>query len=559
MIGAAYIERILYESGIRHIFGYPGSMMLRIMDTVYKKGRITFHQMFHEQAASFAASGYARASGEIGVVLVTSGPGAINALAGVADAYLDSIPLLCITGQDNSNNVLRKNGARMNGFQDIRIADIARPIVKYSVMVKTQEEMIYELEKALYIANEGRKGPVLIDIPMDFQYLEMPDKILRFFPENRNEGSDCDITLIASRLMQAKRPLVLVGGGVRWANVGADLNAFLSKTGLEAVVTLNGIDSGINAYGFSGLFGSIYANMAIYCSDLIIALGTRLGNRQVGKNISDYTHADIVHVDIDKTELGRIFANEVRVFNNLSFVIKALNNWELKAQYEVPDRWKKQLLEWKEEYRESRYTIKPNDGINPINFVKTIVDCLQAGSIIVADVGQNEMWTAQGIDRIGELRFLCSSGYGSMGFSLPAAIGASYVYDDRKVVAFMGDGGFHMNMQELEYIKLHRNNIKIIVFNNNTLGMMREVQRVHYDHKYYGSNTAEFQCPDLRKIAYAYDIPYYIVEKESDFDITKWLENNNPCIVDCRVNMDCQMKNRYDDMELIKEAKLLFE
>lgn len=558
MIGAEYIENVLYEAGIRHVFGYSGSMMLRIMDTIYQKDRITFHQMFHEQAASFAANGYARISGSIGVALVTSGPGAINVLAGIADAYLDSIPLLCITGQDNSHNVLRRNNARMNGFQDIKIADIVKPIVKYSVIIKSQKEIVYELEKAIYIANEGRKGPVLVDIPMDFQYLKMPEDIFHFAIKKKRRRLECDIGMITRRLMQAKRPLILIGGGVRLAHIGEELGEFLSRTHIDAVTTLNGIDSGIKAYGFSGLFGCLYANIAVYCADLIIALGTRLGQQQVGKSISDYTQADIIHVDIDKAELGRVFEQEIKIHEDLSSVVQALNKWRTKTQYEVPREWREKLLEWKEMYSNNRYKIKTDGGVDPIMLVKEITSSLPIDSIITADVGQNEMWTAQGIVRIGESRFLCSSGYGSMGFSLPAAIGASYANPNRDIVAFMGDGGFQMNMQELEYLKLHQINIKLIIFNNNTLGMMREVQRAHYDGKYYGSNINEFQCPNLKKIADAYNMPYYLVEKNSDLNVMEILCNTKSCIVDCRVNIDCQMKNRYDDVDRIKEASLCF-
>lgn len=556
MIGSDCIENLLYQHGVRHVFGYSGSMMLRIMDSIYRKGRIEFHHTFNEQGAALAADGYARMTGKLGVVLVTSGPGAINALAGVADAYLDSVPLLCITGQDYSSHVQCCNGARMNGFQDLDIAAISKTITKYSVQIQSQGEMGYEMEKAMEIAVSGRKGPVLVDIPMDFQFMEMPESVLRYFGEADGgpmQPTIDQIHMLTEQLQIAQRPLIITGGGTRMAGASRELSTLVERTGIPLVCTLNGLDCGAPIYGFAGMFGKTYANLTIKSADLIIAIGVRFGNQQVGKLPVDYTSAQILHIDVDKSELGRIFKEETGVLADAKVFLQKLQEWADAYSYRIPAKWEQILQDWKKELSGRDY-VNCQELMDPVHVVQTLCKHASVNDVVVADVGQNEMWTAQGFVTGKGLRFLCSSGYGTMGFSLPCAIGASYANSTGSIYSFMGDGGFQMNMQELAFLKLHPRRLKCIVFNNGTLGMMREVQKLYYDSKFYGNNEADFFCPDLQALAHTYDLHYFLLSCNDNKKIYEEIAAcQEPCIVDCRVSRDSREHSRADDASLLNE------
>lgn len=549
---AEYIAAFLVKNNVKHIFGYAGSAMLKILEEIMNTGKLEYHQNFHEQAASFCADAYARVSGMVGVALVTSGPGAVNSLAGIADAYFDSVPLIVISGQDYSHNILGDNGkVRQIGFQDLDIVSVASPITKYAKLISDPEEILYELEKAYHIATTGRKGPVLLDVPIDIQFKEMEESKLKHY-EKATETISVqlkDIDLVYNTLQEAKRPVVLAGGGIRLASAEEELESFVQRTTIPVIATLNGVDAYYQKYGFSGLYGHTYANMALYNADTILVFGARIGQRQIGKIAEEYTQAKkIVQVDIDENELGRAVPKAIGVKADLKEFLTALNkrmdigpNLGLK-DWNICLNNKKKELYYRDEVNK--------EGLDPVRFIKEISEMIPENAVITADVGQNQMWVNQGLLLKKGQRVLNSSGYGSMGFSLPAGIGASYVQSKPVVLAFMGDGGFHMNMQELEYLKLHRPNVKCIVFNNNTLGMMREVQKRYYREHYYGSNIQDFQCPNLRLLAETYGLDYLYIEKQVDtVAFGKALENDKPYLIECRIQFDSELINRYDELQ----------
>ena len=543
MIVATYIANFLKENGITHVFGYDGSMMLKIADEISLLKGIDFYQGFHEQASSFAADAYARIKRDIGVLLVTSGPGAINALAGCADAFMDSIPMLIITGQDRLEHIKGNPGVRLNGFQDLDVVNVARPITKYAVQITDASRLAYELEKCLFIAMEGRRGPVLIDVPMNVQFWDIPTEMEHFLPDKTDAVINKEVvSSILERLYRAKRPVIIAGGGIRIASAEENLEQFAEMTKIPVVTTLNGHDAYSKSIGSSGLYGLPEANLAIYHADVVLALGVRFGQQQVGKLIDEYTKADIIHVDIDAKELGRVLRPVISLCADAKDFLTGICNDIDVMKLQCYDNWNQQIYTWRSKYENDLYVNKA--GIEPVKLVRLIGNNCPDDAVFTNDVGQNTMWVCQGLLPKGNQRLLTSSGYASMGFSLPAAIGAKMAEPDRVVISFSGDGGFQMNLQELQFVKLHKLNIKFVVFNNNTLGMMREVQRVYYNNNYVGSNVNEFICVDLEKIAVLYELDYLVIYEESDFAFVKEvLSSSKAAIIDCRLPIDTYLRN----------------
>lgn len=558
MIVARYIAEFLRDKGITHVFGYDGSMMLKIADEISLTDGIEYYQGFHEQASSFAADAYGRVLHKMGVVLVTSGPGAVNALAGCADAYLDSIPLMIITGQDRLAHLENNPGVRLNGFQDLDIVSIAAPITKYAVQITEPGKIGYELEKAFHIANEGRKGSVLIDVPMDIQFEEVPEEFSHFYPEENQGGvvKQEIITDICNEIYASEKPVIIAGGGIHTADAEKELFEFVSKTDIPTVTTLNGHDACSLSLGSSGFYGLPEANLALYNADLLIALGTRFGEQQAGKFVNEFTHAKVIHIDIDEKELGRVLPQFMSVQADVKKLLGLLN--ESIERKRIPDynKWKACIFNWKERYKEDLHV--NNEGIDPLRLVEYIGEHLPEDAIFTNDVGQNTMWVCQGLIPKGRQRLVTSSGYASMGFSLPAAIGAKMACPDQVVVSFSGDGGFHMNLQELQFVKLHALDIKFVVFNNNTLGMMREVQKIYYNNNYVGSNEKEFTCVDLKKVAELYDLEYLAISSETEFiRVGEALNDSKAIIIDCRLPMDTHLKNWKEFMQEHPEAMVI--
>ncbi len=539
-----YIAKFLKEHNVNHIFGFQGSAMLKMLDEIVDVG-IEYIQNFNEQASSFGADAYGRING-IGAAIATSGPGSVNLIGGIANAYFDSVPVIFITGQDYSSGILAQNGARQNGFQDMDIVSMVKPITKYAVLVDKAENIKYELEKAYYYATEGRKGAVLIDVPIDIQFKEIDEKNLKCFEKPVEKEADYKIDEVISLLNKSKSPLILAGGGIRGANTIEEFRTFIKESKIPVVTTLNGIDTSENIIGFSGLYGNSEANLAVKNADLIIALGARFSLKQIGKKKEQYnTNAKIIHVDIDKTEINRTFMNEeISVIADLKEFLEKINKQKLNLNIKT---WTNQVQHWKNLYKDTVCVSKK--FVDPVKFVREISQYADSNTVFTADVGANQMWVAQGLRLKEKQRLLNSAGFGAMGYSLPAGIGASYLA--KEVISFTGDGGFQMNLQELNTLSLRRNNLKCVIFNNNNLGLMRDVQSRYYNNHFYGNNEKEFTCPNIKKLADTFNLNYIKIETENDFPLLENVfDNNVPYLIDVIIDKDTIPLNRYDDEAL---------
>ncbi len=554
---AAYIAQFLVEKNVRHVFGFQGGAILKLVDEMIATGKIAYVQNYHEQASAFAADAYARVTGGLGVALATSGPGATNLITGIANAQLDSIPTLFITGQDYTANVTRGNGARQNGFQDLDIVSLVRPITKYATMVTDPTRIRYELEKAYDAAVSGRPGAALLDIPIDVQFQEIDLSLLEgFAPEVPPcPLSSLHIPKIIEAIRQAKRPVILVGGGTRIARATEEVRHLALRTGIPVIGTVNGLDVVEGTYGYAGLHGNSCANMAVQNADLLIACGVRFGQRQVGKKPENYTSARVIHIDIDENELGRIFPDELAIQADLKPFLAALNA-ALATESEADYRgWHHQIRQWQQRYRSNAH-LNP-EGLDPVRAVEALMPLFSADTIFTSDVGQNQMWVAQGFSLKQGQRLLNSCGHGSMGYSLPAAIGAKTAFPHRPVICFTGDGGLQMNLQELMFLGHRRAGVKCIVFNNNTLGMMREVQARYYQGHYYGANRDEFACVNLEKLAHTYDLAFArVTQLEEIATLAPLLQSDEPAIIELLIPFDSKLSNLYDEAACFERERI---
>lgn len=543
---AEYIASFLKKIGIKTIFGYQGSAMLKMLDEIVGRG-ISYVQNFNEQASGFSANGYARVIEDLGVAIATSGPGAVNLLGGISDAYCDSVPVMYITGQDYSQNLIKKNRARQNGFQDLDIVSMVKPITKYATMISEPQLIRYELEKAYYFAISGRKGPVLIDVPIDIQFqIVDEDKLEGFVQESIDDSIsvfDSTISDVILLIEKSKKPVIVAGGGVRLSKASLELDFFSNKTGIPIVSTLNGLDVSSDMTGFAGLYGNTAANLVIKNADLIIGLGTRFAQQHTGKKRELYNaDAKIIHIDIDESEIGRSYLNpNISIVADLKSFFNAINRKEINTNFR---EWHNQIEDWKIRYYDT--ICCSNKNVDPILLVREVSKYASEETVFVSDVGANQMWVAQALRKKGRQRIINSAGYGVMGFSLPASIGASYIRDD--VISFMGDGGLQMNIQELNTLSLHNNNVKCFIFNNNNLGLMRCLQKKYYSSHFYGNNKYEFSCPNIRKLADLYNLPYSRIESDFDLSVVREvLDTRGPCLVDVCIDKDVFPLTKYDD------------
>ncbi len=502
-----YLAAFLAEYGVTHIFGYPGGAVTHILDSLCKREDIGFVGTCHEQAAAFAAEGYARIKNDIGVAFATSGPGATNLITGIGSAFFDSVPCLYITGQVNTYEYKGDLSVRQLGFQETDIVSVVKPITKYAVRITEPDTIKYELQKAISVAKSKRPGPVLLDIPMDIQRAEIDPDRLSGYEEPEKEPADCSWLPAAAEFIEnAVRPVILVGGGVRAAKASALLERFAKKTGIPVVSSLMGLDAcaGIeNSFGLIGAYGNRYGNFALANSDLILSLGSRLDSRQTGTDVESFARrARLIRVDIDENELKRrVKPDELSIRMDAGDFLRAISEAPEAVPRVKTDDWLKTVKGYREKYP----SFSADDFKNPNYIVREISKMAGEDDIICLDVGQNQMWAAQSFELKRGQRLLTSGGMGAMGFSLPAAVGAHYAAPGRSVIAFSGDGGFQMNIQELELVKRNRIPIKMIVMNNRALGMIRHFQEMYFEGRYGGTVTG-YTAPDFCKIAGAYGI-----------------------------------------------------
>lgn len=482
MTGADIFFESLRKEGVEKIFGYPGGATIKLYEKLYDVKFLEHILTRHEQGATHAADGYARVSGKVGVVLVTSGPGATNTVTGIANAYMDSVPLVIFTGQVPSH--LIGNDA----FQEADIVGITRPITKHNFLVRDVKDLASTIKKAFYIAATGRPGPVLVDLPKDviaaeceFEYPETVE-IRGYKPTLK--GHSNQIKKAAEVIRNAKRPLLYVGGGVIMANASKELTEFAKKNNIPVTNTLLGLGSfpGTDPQflGMLGMHGTYYANQAVSNCDVLIAVGARFDDRVTGNTKTFAKEAYKIHIDIDPTAIDKNVAIDLPIVGNAKEILTEL----LKELSDKPreEAWFKQIEDWKDacplEYK------RPDNELRTQFVIEKISEKTKGEAIIISDVGQHQMWIAQYYKFNNPRSHVSSGGLGTMGFSIPAAVGVAFAIKDRPIFSISGDGGFQMNMQELITAAYHKLPIKFFIMNNCFLGMVRQWQELFHEEKY---------------------------------------------------------------------------
>lgn len=539
--GARILLECLSRLGINEIFGYPGGAVIPIYDELYSFKGIKHYFARHEQGAVHEADGYARSTGKVGACLATSGPGATNLVTGIMTAHMDSIPLLVITGQVSSS-LLGKDA-----FQESDIVGITVPITKNNYLVQDIKDLPRILKEAYYIASTGRPGPVLVDIPRDIQLQEIPydefNKIYEnhFSLEGYNpvyEGHKGQIKTAIKMIKDSKKPLIIAGAGILKAHAYEELKEFVEKTNIPVAMTLLGLGSFSGnhelALGMIGMHGTTYANYAANEADLIIAAGMRFDDRVTGNPQKFVPNAKIIHIDIDPAEIGKNKLIDVPIVGDLKSVLKDFNEKVPKASH---DEWLKYIKKLKKDYS-LKYRKTEDDILIPQEILSEI-DKITKGNVIVAtDVGQHQMWAAQYLTFNNPYSILTSGGAGTMGFGLPAAIGAQVANPNKKVLAVVGDGGFQMTFQELMLIKEYNLPVKIFIINNSYLGMVRQWQELFHEKRY--SSVDLSYNPDFIKIGEAYGIKSIQLTNKKDLkkNLKKILESDEAVLVECIVEKE---------------------
>lgn len=544
-----YVIDFIVKQNVSHIFEFIGGAITHLLDSTYDREDIDCVSVHHEQSGAFAAEAYARINGRLGVAMATSGPGALNMVTGIGSCWFDSVPCLFITGQVNTYEYKFDRPVRQIGFQETDIVSVVKSLTKYAELVVDAERIRYHLEKAVFLAQNGRPGPVLLDIPMNIQRAEIePEQLESFFGSDEHrqlsgDRSGCDESILADvvRLLgAARRPVVLVGGGVRTAGATAELRVLVEKTGVPVVFSLMGLDAlpGNHraSFGMIGAYGNRYSNLTLANCDLLLVLGSRLDTRQTGTRPDTFARAARkIHVDIDPLELNAKVPVDLAVRCDVGAFLRGLN--EQLATYVKPD-----LTAWIgtiEGYR-AKYPTRGADtecgDIDPNLFLETLGECCDKGDIVCLDVGQNQMWAAQSLRLKEGQRLLVSGGMGAMGFALPAALGAAKAAPGQRVLAITGDGGLQVNIQDLDTIVNHRLPVKIILLNNGCLGMVRQFQDMYFGGREQ-STVIGYGCPDLVRIADAYGIPSLTIstlDGAGDL-ISKVLSSSGPALLEVKL------------------------
>jgi acetolactate synthase I/II/III large subunit len=545
MKASDYIAYFLEAQGVSTVFEMSGGMITHMLDSMHQLTKIDIVSMHHEQSASFAADAYARVTGVPGVSLATSGPGATNLLTGIASCYFDSVPGVFITGQVNTFEQKGDRAIRQLGFQETDIVSMARPVCKACYDVKDSLELPQILEEAFRIALGDRPGPVLIDIPMNVQRGEIPPPAGGFQRVAResivNELTPEVLEVLAKALVAAKKPLILVGRGVRSSFQIEAFRQFTHLVQVPVVSSLLAVDA--LAYddpfrvGYIGSYGNRWANMAIGLSDFILVLGARLDIRQTGADTKFFKEGrTIYHVDCDPAEINNRVVDCHPIVADLEDFFSAANRYYNPTDFGARTEWATELHDLRTQWADTKE--QPNIvGINPNEFMHALSKP-GLGSGYVADVGNHQQWAAQSLELTADQMFLTSGGLGSMGYALPAALGMCFATGRKPVVVIAGDGGFQMNIQELQTIAHHKLPVKLVVVNNNCLGMIRQFQDSYFEGRYQ-STFWGYSAPDFVKIAEAYGIPSFSVSDPAKLDEAAawlWADPQQPALLQVMVD-----------------------
>ena len=524
MNGADAIVKCLAEEGVEYVFGYPGVAICPFYDSILQTDIHTI-LIRQGQCAAHAASGYARITGKVGVAVVTSGPGATNLITGIATAFADSIPLVCITGQVNSSMM----GSDV--FQEADISGACESFVKYSYIVRDAADIPRIVKEAFHIAGTGRKGPVLIDLPIDIQqqtirHFSYPESVSLRTYKPTVAGHAVQIKKVISQLEKAKRPIICVGGGVHLSNASEEVIRFIDKHDIPVVSTMMGLSAIPTEhplfYGMVGNNGKPYGNSAMNNADMVVMVGARVADRSISQPDLIMENKVLVHIDVDPAEIGKNAGPTIPLVGDIKNVFEEFNKIDFYSDY---TDWIDMLDGFKDDARNAkrrRMYQREEDiithrrvyhGVNPVEFIRELSLSMERNAVYVADVGQNQMWSCSNYVARGG-RFMTSGGMGTMGYALPAAMGAKIAAPDRQVVAVCGDGGFQMTMQELATITQYGIPVKLVILKNTVLGLVRQYQHYNYKDRYSVIDLGS--KPDLSLIAQAYGIRYLKLENAAD-------------------------------------------
>ena len=530
--GSEILVNVLLEQGVDTVFGYPGGAVLNIYDALYKySDRITHYMTAHEQGASHAADGYARATGKTGVVIATSGPGATNLVTGIATAYMDSVPMVAITGNVPNNLI----GA--DSFQEVYIAGITLPITKHNFVVRRVEDLADTLRRAFEIAGSGRPGPVLVDIPKDVTAAKTEYEAKPAVKTVRCDGIKGDIKEVAELINRSERPFIYFGGGVRLSEAGDELRQLIETADIPASYTL--MAAGVLGYGeennlgLIGMHGCYSANAAANRADVMLAIGTRFSDR-VALNPDKFGHnARIVHIDIDPSEINKNIIADYSIVGDVKEVLKELLKYVKSAKR---DAWHEQIKRWKQD------DYKPENSetvLKPHYLVEKACEIAGNDAVYVTDVGQHQMWAAQFLHHTHPRNFLTSGGLGTMGYGYGAAIGAKIARGkDTTVVHFTGDGSFHMNMNEICTAVSYGVHVITVIFNNSVLGMVRQWQGAFYDRRF--SSSEPERITNYKAVAEGFGGHGFRCETPEEFEaaMKQAMEMDGPVWIECIVDRE---------------------
>ena len=529
--GSQIVLEVLKEQGVDTIFGYPGGTILNIFDELYKYGN-TFNHILtaHEQAAAHAADGYARATGKVGVCFATSGPGCTNLVTGIATAYMDSVPVVAITCN------YATSGLGRDSFQEVDICGITMPITKHNFQVERVEDLADIIRRAFKIAQTGRKGPVLVDIPKDITAAECEykkqDKVV---PDKAKSPKQSCFDRAVNLINGAKKPIIYCGGGSVSSNVGKDLIKFAEKIDCPVVSSLMGLGAFPHGHplhlGLIGMHGHFECNKAAHDCDVLIVCGARFSDRVAGNRAKFAPNAEILHIDIDAAEMDKNVMSNYHLRGDLAEIIPMLTDAVEKQDHSA---WRNDIKSFSRPFNQ----LQIGDYVNPQTLIEKIDAKTADDTIIVTDVGQHQLWAAQFYKYVQPRTLLSSGGLGTMGYSMGAAIGGQIGCPDKQVVMFAGDGGFHMNLSELATVASYNVPVKMFIMNNTVLGMVRQWQKLFYDNRF--SDTDPHRATDFVKVAEAFGVKGMRINTNDDIDavLDEVFAYNGPVLVDCRISKD---------------------
>jgi acetolactate synthase-1/2/3 large subunit len=531
--GAEIIVATLIEQGVETMFGYPGGVALPLFDKLYD-APINFIIPRHEQGGCHMADGFARASGKTGVILTTSGPGACNLVTGLATAMMDSVPMVALTAQ------VRTDLIGNDAFQEADTTGITRPVTKHNMIIKDIKDLQRSIREAFYIASTGRPGPVLIDIPVDIEVAKYPLQPLEEISlpgyKPQEKGHHRQIKMAAEMINKSERPVLYAGGGVITDNASEELREFAKKANLPVTMTLLGLgcfDQRLpHSLDMLGMHGTAYANFAVQECDLMIAVGARFDDRVTGKLKTFAPNAKFIHIDIDPSSISKNINVNIPVVGSAKYTLAELTK---EVEYKERKAWFDKIADWKKRYP-LRYDTK-STNIKPQYVIEQICEATKSEAIIVTGVGQHQMWTAQFYKHIKPRHFITSGGLGTMGYGLPAAIGAQIAMPGATVIDIDGDSSFNMTMNELCTAVQYELPVKVCIINNGHMGMVRQWQQLFYGKRY---SKSSLRNPEFAAVAQAFGAVGITVEKKSEVKsaIAKMLAEKRPCLVDFKVERE---------------------